>query len=66
MITTVSKNDSSFLGSDITMKIAIENIIDFLKQNPEIAGLHFDIEFLPKSEIGNYKKFFKKVKTRTS
>ncbi|EMK12994.1 glycosyl hydrolase, family 18 domain protein [Leptospira kirschneri serovar Bim str. 1051] len=62
LITTVSKNDSSFLGSDITMKIAIENIIDFLKQNPEIAGLHFDIEFLPKSEIGNYKKFLRKLK----
>lgn len=57
LISAVSKNGSSFLGSDITMKIAIENLIVFLKQNPEIAGLHFDIEFLPKSEIGNYKKF---------
>ncbi|EMO26044.1 hypothetical protein LEP1GSC170_2898, partial [Leptospira interrogans serovar Bataviae str. HAI135] len=50
LISAVSKNGSSFLGSDITMKIAIENLIVFLKQNPEIAGLHFDIEFLPKSE----------------
>ncbi|WP_085976831.1 glycosyl hydrolase family 18 protein [Leptospira noguchii] len=66
LISAVSKNGSSFLGSDITMKIAIENLIVFLKQNPEIAGLHFDIEFLPKSEIGNYKKFLVKLKQKLS
>ncbi|WP_017852427.1 glycosyl hydrolase family 18 protein [Leptospira interrogans serovar Szwajizak] len=64
LITTISKNDSSFLSSDVTMKIAIENLINFLKQNPEIAGLHFDIEFLPKSEIGNYKRFLRKLKQK--
>ncbi|WP_155714600.1 glycosyl hydrolase family 18 protein [Leptospira noguchii] len=66
LISAASKDGSSFLGSDITMKIAIENLIVFLKQNPEIAGLHFDIEFLPKSEIGNYKKFLKKLKQKLS
>lgn len=66
LIAAASKDGSSFLGSDITMKIAIENLIVFLKQNPEIAGLHFDIEFLPKSEIGNYKKFLKKLKQKLS
>ncbi|WP_061217770.1 glycosyl hydrolase family 18 protein [Leptospira weilii] len=64
LISTISKNNSSFLKSNISIKIGIQNLIHFLKQNPEIAGLHLDIESLSKSEIPNYKKFIQMLKQR--
>ncbi|EKR99058.1 hypothetical protein LEP1GSC125_3391 [Leptospira mayottensis 200901122] len=35
-----------------------------MKQNPEIAALHLDIESLSKFEIPNYKKFIQILKQR--
>ncbi|AVQ10974.1 Glycosyl hydrolase, family 18 [Leptospira santarosai] len=64
LIGTVSKNNSSFLKSNATIEIGIRNLIHFLKQNPEIAGLHLDVESLSKSEIPHYKKFLQMLKQK--
>ncbi|AXX16984.1 MULTISPECIES: glycosyl hydrolase family 18 protein [Leptospira] len=64
LISAISKNNSSFLKSNITIKIGIQNLIHFLEQNPEIAGLHLDIEFLSKSEIPSYRKFIQMLKQK--
>ncbi|WP_078128189.1 glycosyl hydrolase family 18 protein [Leptospira alexanderi] len=64
LISTISKNNSSFLKSNTTIKVGIQNLVHFLEQNSEIAGLHLDIESLSKSEIPNYKKFIRMLKQR--
>ncbi|TGL78609.1 glycosyl hydrolase family 18 protein [Leptospira yasudae] len=64
LITAVSKNGSSFLTSNATMELAIRNIIDVLHSNRHLAGIHLDIESIPKSEIVSYKRFLRILKER--
>ncbi|MCG6169664.1 glycosyl hydrolase family 18 protein [Leptospira sanjuanensis] len=64
LITAVSKNGSSFLKSNATIEVAIRNIIDVLHSNPHLAGIHLDIESIPKSEIASYKQFLRILKKR--
>ncbi|RHX82431.1 glycosyl hydrolase family 18 protein [Leptospira yasudae] len=64
LITAVSKNGSSFLKSNATMEFAIRNIINVLHSNPHLAGIHLDIESVPKSEIASYKRFLRILKER--
>lgn len=64
LITAARRDGSGFLKSDKTIETAIRELSNFLIRNPETAGLHLDIEFLPRSEIAYFRKFLRSLKER--
>ncbi|TGK16285.1 glycosyl hydrolase family 18 protein [Leptospira kmetyi] len=64
LITAARKASSGFLKSDRTIENATLELSNYLIRNPEIAGLHLDVEFLPSSEISNFRKFLRALKNK--
>ncbi|TGM08352.1 glycosyl hydrolase [Leptospira barantonii] len=64
LITAARKSGFGFLKSDQTMENSIRELSNYLMRNPEISGLHLDIEFLSPSEIPNFRKFLRSLKVK--
>lgn len=61
---TTSQGDSLFLKSEKNFQTAVDNLIRLLEQNQHLAGLHLDLESIPKSYVSNYVRFLRTLKSK--
>nr|WP_269752191.1 glycosyl hydrolase family 18 protein [Leptospira ainazelensis] len=64
MVTVYHPNGWHFLKTESGIQRATESLIHFIEQNPNLSGLHLDIEYISNSQISNYKRFLKDLRKR--
>ncbi|AOP35738.1 glycosyl hydrolase [Leptospira tipperaryensis] len=64
LVTSSHPHGWYFLKTESGIQNSIESLIHFIEQNPNLSGLHFDIEYISNSQIPNYKRFLKELRKR--
>ncbi|WP_165781699.1 glycosyl hydrolase family 18 protein [Leptospira adleri] len=64
LVTSSHPNDWHFLKTESGIQNSIDSLSRFIEQNPNLSGLHLDIEYISNSQISNYKRFLKELRKR--
>nr|WP_232380555.1 glycosyl hydrolase family 18 protein [Leptospira ainlahdjerensis] len=52
------------MKTETGIKRATESLVQFIEQNPNLSGLHLDIESISNSQKSNYKRFLKDLRKK--
>ncbi|MBM9576708.1 glycosyl hydrolase [Leptospira sp. 201903070] len=64
LVTVYHPNGWHFLKTETGIKRATESLVQFIEQNPNLSGLHLDIESISNSQKSNYKRFLKDLRKK--